>query len=528
MTSQPRKVGIQHKPGSERSWGYRTRDRLDWVMSSLAVLPTPVWQVMMVLIQHADNTGRTFPSLRTIRDSTDLAPAQIELALADAEALDLIRPAGLSDYGTPAWVLQEGQKLPDPLPLFTKAVNDKIRVLLPHVGALQYILLEAMVDIGYRWMDNTIHTTTKQLLQRLPGFTAEQLRDCLHRLCSTPYITRLKKGYGDRPSIFQLEFSAVAEAARGPRAARRRISYRTANLGPEQLSGNNKVDGGQLSGNNKVAGRQLSGNNKVAGRQLSGNNKVAGRQLSGNNKVAGRQLSGNNSSSNTPFKEPTIIKPTIFKPSSSSSKLITNSPGSDDDDDDMDQKRFLTTFRQTFQDSIPGAPGVWRRSYAANALTVVQPYHAHFGHYPPDEAIIDLLARCDAYAARTWAYVRQVLAEWIAEQVDAHGHSVVVPAARRGNSAPRTPDERAKQVWEDALQMMKPSVTRPLYDTCLSKTRGLSWTDGVFTIEAPNQAMAALIEDRLYNMLSATLQRVLESPVDVAIESPVSDDQAEE
>ena len=499
MTNQPGRVRIQHEAGSERSWGYRTDARLQWMMTNLASLDAPVWQVMMVLIKYADEAGRTFPAVRTIGDSLDIDPVDVEVALADAEALDLIRHDGLSEYGTPAWMLQEGRRLPDPLPLFTKVVINKVRDLLRYIGPIEYILLEAMIDIGYKWMDNTIHTTSRQLCERLPGLDESQLRDALHRLCATSYVTRLEKGYGDRPSIFRLEISAVAEAAR------RRISYRTDNLGPGQLSGNNKVAGGQLSGNNKVAGGQLSGNNKVAGGQLS----------------------GNNSSSNTPLKEPTIFKPAIFKPSSSS-KLITNSPGSDDDDGDMDQNRFLSTLGQTFRDSIPGPSGVWRRTYAASALTVVQPYHDLFGHYPPDEEVTDLLARCADYAARTWAYVRQVLAEWIAEQVDAHGHSVVVPAARRGSSAPRIPDERAKQVWEDALQMMKPSVTRPLYDTCLSKTRGLSWTDGVFTIEAPNQAVADLIEDRLYSMLSTTLQRVLESPVDVAIESPVSDGQAEE
>ena len=244
MTNQPGRVRIQHEAGSERSWGYRTDARLQWMMTNLASLDAPVWQVMMVLIKYADESGRTFPAVRTIGDSLDIDPVDVEVALADAEALDLIRHDGLSEYGTPAWMLQEGRCLPDPLPLFTKVVINKVRDLLRYIGPIEYILLEAMIDIGYKWMDNTIHTTSRQLRERLPGLDESQLRDALHRLCATSYVTRLEKGYGDRPSIFRLEISAVAEAAR------RRIPYRTDNLGPGQLSGNNKVAGGQLSGNN--------------------------------------------------------------------------------------------------------------------------------------------------------------------------------------------------------------------------------------------------------------------------------------
>ena len=139
MTNQPGRVRIQQDADSERSWGFRTDARLQWMMTNLASLDAPVWQVMMVLIKYADEAGRTFPAVRTVGDSLDLDPVDVEVALADAEALDLIRPDGLSEYGTPAWMLQEGQRLPDPLPLFTKVVTNKVRDLLRYIGPIEYI-----------------------------------------------------------------------------------------------------------------------------------------------------------------------------------------------------------------------------------------------------------------------------------------------------------------------------------------------------------------------------------------------------
>ena len=69
MTNQPGRVRIQQDADSERSWGFRTDARLQWMMTNLASLDAPVWQVMMVLIKYADEAGRTFPAVRTIGDS---------------------------------------------------------------------------------------------------------------------------------------------------------------------------------------------------------------------------------------------------------------------------------------------------------------------------------------------------------------------------------------------------------------------------------------------------------------------------
>ena len=538
MTTQPRRARARRASETEQSWGRRTDRRLQWVLANLASLETPVWQVIMVLIKYADESGRTYPAIRTIGDSLGLALVDVEAALVDAEALDLIRPAGISEYDTPAWILQEEQSLPDPLPLFKKAVTDKVRVLLRHISPLEYILLEAMIDIGYKWMDNTIHTTTKQLRDRLPGLGEAQMRDCLHRLCATPYVTRLTRGYGRRPSIFQLELSAVAEAARsGPSAGRKRTRPPD-RLAPEQLTGVNKAGDEKLTGVDKVGDEKLTGVDKVVaksfvdttkwrrtvdwgqqsgGEQLTGVNNSDDEQLTGGNNSDGEQLTGGNNSDDAPFKEPTTIKPTTDI-SSSSSQLTTNPSGGDDDDDD--RERFLASLGQAFHETVPGAPGNWRRSYAASALTITQPYHTRFGCYPSDDEIAELLARCAAYAARTWAYVAQALSDWVSEQIDTVEPAVPTPSDWHDASAPQFPDERAGQIWQNALDIIRPTVTTPLYDTCLSKTVGLRWADGVFAIEAPNQTVAALIEDRLYTLIAATLQQQLETPVDVAIHLP--------
>ena len=520
MNRQPGKVRPRRDSDTEHSWGYRTDARLQWVMTHLASLPAPVWQVMMVLIKYADETGRTFPAVRTIGDALDLAPSDVELALADAEALGLIQPDGISDYGTPTWTLQEGQLLPDPLPLFTKAVTDKVRDLLRYIGPLEYILLEAMIDIGYRWADNTIHTTSKQLRSRLPGLQESQLRDCLHRLCATPYVTRLKQGYGNRPSVYQLELSEVARAARSRPSIQNEPADRASSATTGKLSGNKNVTGEKSSGNKNVTAEKLSGNKNVTAGTLSGNKNVTAEKLSGDNKAVAGKLSGNNSSDGTPVKEPAIEKPTI-KPPSSSSQLSSQLSG--DDDDETDRIRFLTTLSQSFRETVPGAPGVWRKSYAASALTIVQPYRAQFGYYPTSDEVDDLLARCAAYAARTWAYVAQALSDWVDDQVGSSSSLVHFPS-----DASRPPEQRAAKIWQDTLKMVRPSVTRPLYDTFLSRTTGLYWDDGVFTIEVPNQAVGTLIQERLHHMLVTTLHKLLEVPVSLEIQSAKPDDQSEE
>ena len=215
-------------------------------------------------------------------------------------------------------------------------------------------------------------------------------------------------------------------------------------------------------------------------------------------------------SKSTPIKEQSHFKRTTFKSSSSS---IDNIQAEDDDD----REKFVRTVAVAFQKSVPGPAGVWRRSYGDGAGDLIQPYVDHFGHYPDESDIEDLLYRCAAYGAGTWAYVAKAMSSWVSEQV--------ASASSRSRQAAHTlvsynceaPDPRAATIWDDALKSIQSTVTRPLYETWLRDTAGVAWSNGIFTVEAPNDFIASMIEDRLYRIIANTLEDMLGSPVEVSV-----------
>ena len=75
-----------------------------------------------------------------------------------------------------------------------------------------------------------------------------------------------------------------------------------------------------------------------------------------------------------------------------------------------------------------------------------------------------------------------------------------------------------RQLWEAALGHLQLLVTRPNYDTWLKHTVGKDFRNGLFVVGTPNAFVSEMLEQRMYSIISQTLERVVESPVEIRFE----------
>ena len=75
-----------------------------------------------------------------------------------------------------------------------------------------------------------------------------------------------------------------------------------------------------------------------------------------------------------------------------------------------------------------------------------------------------------------------------------------------------------RQLWEAALGHLQLLVTRPNYDTWLKHTVGKDFSDGLFIVGTPNTFVSEMLEQRMYSIISQTLERVVEVPVEIRFE----------
>ena len=73
----------------------------------------------------------------------------------------------------------------------------------------------------------------------------------------------------------------------------------------------------------------------------------------------------------------------------------------------------------------------------------------------------------------------------------------------------------AQQLWEAALGHLQLLITRPNYETWLKHTTGCSFSAGVFTVETPNAFVSEMLEQRMYSVIQQTLERVVETAVEI-------------
>ena len=78
--------------------------------------------------------------------------------------------------------------------------------------------------------------------------------------------------------------------------------------------------------------------------------------------------------------------------------------------------------------------------------------------------------------------------------------------------------EHPRQIWDAALGQLQLHVTRPNFETWLKNTVGVAYRDGEFVVGAPNAFVAEMLEQRMYSLISRTLESVLKSEVEIRFE----------
>ena len=73
----------------------------------------------------------------------------------------------------------------------------------------------------------------------------------------------------------------------------------------------------------------------------------------------------------------------------------------------------------------------------------------------------------------------------------------------------------ARELWTAALGRLQTRVTRPSYETWLKETVGVRYADGDFIVGAPNPFVAEMLEQRMYSLISQTLEALVGREVEV-------------
>ena len=175
--------------------------RQKWIFG-LQGLPMEIKFVLINLLRYANREGVSYPSDQTIATDTSLDVVTVRAALMDAQDLSLISPVQHS-ASSEAWQLNEGV-IPDAKwPLFRTALLGRIRQL-QDITDKDQLLLEAMIDLGYRWGDDKIYVTRRGLSQRLPRWIARTFERSIEHLGEKGYLDRLVRPYGRRAGIYRL------------------------------------------------------------------------------------------------------------------------------------------------------------------------------------------------------------------------------------------------------------------------------------------------------------------------------------
>ena len=75
--------------------------------------------------------------------------------------------------------------------------------------------------------------------------------------------------------------------------------------------------------------------------------------------------------------------------------------------------------------------------------------------------------------------------------------------------------QEAKRLWSAALGQLQLQVTRPSYETWLKDTVGVDTSDGELVVSAPNAFVAEMLEQRMYSLISQSVERVARGHTEV-------------
>ena len=204
--SRSRKGGNQIR--SQRSWAQCVDDRLTWLMA-VPWIPPRVWQVMVVLIQHADSGGFAQVGANVIQKSTNLCKSAVLAAFTEAVDMGLLAFESTSG-GRPRWLILEGGQPSDSSPLIKDYVLEEIRHL-KGLTSRELLVLEAMVDIGFCHSDQRLRVSNPLLHERLPSVCGRSLVDVVYHLCRKGYLIKEQRGYGVKPAVYHLALPVVQD-----------------------------------------------------------------------------------------------------------------------------------------------------------------------------------------------------------------------------------------------------------------------------------------------------------------------------
>ena len=212
ILSKPSKGSSRIK--SRRSWAQCVDDRLTWLMA-VSWVPPRVWQVMVVLIQHADTDGFSQVGSKVLQNSTNLRKADVLAAFAEAVDMGLLALES-TQRGQPRWLILEGGEPSDASPLVKDYILEEIRAL-KGLTSREILVLEAMVDIGFCHSDQRLRITHPLLEARIPSVRGSGLVDVLCRLRQKGYLIKEERGYGvKKPAVYRLALPISPEHGQQP------------------------------------------------------------------------------------------------------------------------------------------------------------------------------------------------------------------------------------------------------------------------------------------------------------------------
>ncbi len=76
-------------------------------------------------------------------------------------------------------------------------------------------------------------------------------------------------------------------------------------------------------------------------------------------------------------------------------------------------------------------------------------------------------------------------------------------------------DRKARDIWDAALGQLELRVTRPSFETWLKDTLGVSFVDDVLTVGTPSTFAAEMLGNRMYSLISESVDRTVKGSVEV-------------
>ena len=178
-------------------------------------VPPRVWQVMVVLIQHADIDGFSQVGAKVIQKSTNLRKTDVLAAFTEAVDMGLLALES-TQGGQPRWLVLEGGEPSNASPLVKDYILEEIRAL-KGLTSREILVLEAMVDIGFCHSDQRLRITAPLLEARVPSVCGPSLVGVLCRLRQKGYLIKEERGYGvKKPTVYRLALPISPDDHRQP------------------------------------------------------------------------------------------------------------------------------------------------------------------------------------------------------------------------------------------------------------------------------------------------------------------------